>query len=42
MNTLPLLRNNDPGFEGLADNTYFWNITAGLAIPAAIVHCRFS
>ena len=21
-----------PGFEGLADNTYFWNITAGLAM----------
>ena len=24
--------NNGSGFEGLADNTYFWNITAGLAM----------
>ena len=24
--------NNGSGFEGLADNTYFWNITSGLAM----------
>ncbi len=24
--------NNGSGFEGLGDNTYFWNITAGLAM----------
>ena len=24
--------NNSSGFEGLADNSYFWNITAGLAM----------
>ena len=24
--------NNGSGFEGLADNSYFWNITAGLAM----------
>ncbi|MGI5929743.1 potassium-transporting ATPase subunit KdpA [Pseudoflavonifractor sp.] len=24
--------NNGSGFEGLADNTYFWNMTAGLAM----------
>lgn len=24
--------NNGSGFEGLADNTYFWNITTGLAM----------
>ena len=24
--------NNGSGFEGLADNSYFWNITAGLAL----------
>ena len=34
--------NNGSGFEGLADNTAFWNITAGLAMyfgrfPAIII-----
>ncbi len=24
--------NNGSGFEGLADNSYFWNITTGLAM----------
>ena len=24
--------NNGSGFEGLADNTYFWNITAGIVM----------
>ena len=24
--------NNGSGFEGLADNSYFWNVTAGLAM----------
>ena len=24
--------NNGSGFEGLADNTYFWNLTTGLAM----------
>lgn len=34
--------NNGSGFEGLADNTYFWNITTGLAMfmgrfPAIVI-----
>ena len=31
--SMPLRRQTTaPGFEGLADNSYFWNITTGLAM----------
>ena len=43
MNTPPLRRTTAPGFEGLADNSYFWNMTTGIGhVPGAravSAHC---